>query len=425
VIAFAPGGRTWLGAICLSRVGSYMVYIAYAATLPVLQHEWRLSGTAAGSIASVFQVAYAISLMGCSALADRVGARRVFLVGSVTTAVIAALFAALARDYWSGLVLYTLLALTLGSTYTTGILLVAEHVPVDRRGRAMGAYLAGHSLGLALALMLAGAAIPRGGYVLAFWLLALGAIAGGGLAWIAMHSTGNAVPPRATHQRFAGEVLRNRPAMLVIAGYIFHSWELLGMWAWTPAFLAACFVAAGAGLTRGAGLGAYVTSLFHLTGMLAALVAGVFADRFGRTPVILVMAAVSAGCSLVFGWLIGASLALVVGVGLLYGFAALGDSPIYSTALTEVVAPAYRGSALALRSLLGYGAGAIAPLLFGVILDWQGTRNAGAWGWAFVSLGAAGLGAVLSAVLLYRTTEARVLHRGAAHRESVLAHSPR
>lgn len=423
--ALAPGGRTWLGAICLSRVGSYMVYIAYAATLPVLQHEWHLSGTAAGSIASVFQVAYAISLMGCSALADRVGARRVFIVGSVTTAVIAALFAALARDYWSGLVLYTLLALTLGSTYTTGILLVAEHVPVDRRGRAMGAYLAGHSLGLALALMLAGAAIPRGGYVLAFWLLALGAIAGGGLAWIAMHSTGNAVPPRATHQRFAGEVLRNRPAMLVIAGYIFHSWELLGMWAWTPAFLAACFVATGAELTRGAGLGAYVTSLFHLTGMLAALVAGVFADRFGRTPVILVMAAVSAGCSLVFGWLIGASLALVVGVGLLYGFAALGDSPIYSTALTEVVAPAYRGSALALRSLLGYGAGAIAPLLFGVILDWQGARNAGAWGWAFVSLGAAGLGAVLSAVLLYRTTEARVLHRGAAHRESVLAHSPR
>ena len=52
-------------------------------------------------------------------------------------------------------------------------------------------------------------------------------------------------------------------------------------------------------------------------------------------------------------------------MGLLYGFAALGDSPIYSTAITEVVAPAYRGAALALRSLLGYGAGAAAPLVFG------------------------------------------------------------
>ena len=417
----APGRRGWLLAICVSRVGAYMVYIAYAATLPVLQREWNLSGTAAGSIASAFQVAYAVSLMGCSALADRVGARRVFLVGSVASAVVSIAFAALARDYWSGLGLYTLLALALGGTYTTGILLVAENVPVERRGRAMGTYLAGHSLGLALALVLAGAAIPRGGYVVAFWLLASGPVVGGVLAWLAVRSTANVVTPRAGGQRFGGEVLRNRPAMLVIAGYTFHSYELLGMWAWTPAFLAACFVATGSELTRGAGLGAYMTSLFHVTGMIASLLAGVFADRFGRTSVILVMATVSAACSLVFGWLIGASLAVVVGVGLVYGFAALGDSPIYSTAITEVVAPAYRGSALALRSLLGYGAGAVAPLLFGAILDWYGARNAGAWGWAFVSLGIAGVGAVAAVVLLRWTPEASALHRGSATRSPAVS----
>src|SRR5262245_39872919 len=155
-----------------------MVYIAYAATLPVLQREWQLSGTAAGSIASAFQIAYAISLMGCSALADRVGARRVFLIGTVSSAMASLAFAAFARDYWSGLGLYTLLALTLGGTYTTGILLVAENVPTERRGWAMGTYLAGHSLGLALALLVAGAAIPRGGYVLTFWLLAFGPVVG-------------------------------------------------------------------------------------------------------------------------------------------------------------------------------------------------------------------------------------------------------
>lgn len=386
-----------------------MVYIAYAATLPVLQREWSLSGTAAGSIAAAFQVAYAVSLMGCSALADRVGACRVFLVGTVASTVVSIAFATFARDYWSGLGLYTLLAVALGGTYTTGILLLAENIPVERRGRAMGTYLAGHSLGLAVALILAGMAIPRGGYVLAFWWLASGPVVGGVFAWIAVRSTANVVPPRVGGQRFGGEVLKNRPAMLVIAGYTFHSWELLGMWAWTPAFLAACFVAAGSDLTRGAGLGAYMTSLFHVTGMIAALMAGVLADRFGRTPVILAMATISAACSLVFGWLIGTSLALIVGLGLLYGFAALGDSPIYSTAITEVVAPAYRGSALALRSLLGYGAGAAAPLLFGAILDWYGIKNAGAWGWAFVSLGIAGMGAVASAVLLYRTREAVAL----------------
>jgi MFS family permease len=264
---------------------------------------------------------------------------------------------------------------------------------------------------LALALLVAGTAIPRGGYVLTFWLLAFGPVVGGALAWFAVQSTTNVVTTRDRGQRFGGEVLKNRPAMLVIAGYTMHSWELLGMWAWTPAFLAACFVATGSELTRGAGLGAYLTSLLHLTGMAASLLAGLFADRFGRTPVILAMATVSAGCSFVFGWLIGTSLAVVVGVGLLYSFAALGDSPIYSTAITEVVAPAYRGAALALRSLLGYGAGAVAPLLFGAILDWYGVDHAGAWGWAFVSLGIAGAGAVASAVLLYLTPEAAPLHR--------------
>jgi len=416
-----PGGGGWLLAICLSRVGAYMVYIAYAATLPVLQREWHLSGTAAGSIASAFQIAYAVSLMGCSALADRVGARRVFLAGTLVSAIVSIAFAALARDYWSGLTLYTLLALSLGGTYTTGILLVAENVPVERRGRAMGRYLAGHSLGLAVGLVLAGAAIPRGGYVAAFWLLACGPLVGGLFAWLAMDSTENVLNQRTQGQRFGGAVLRNRRAMLVIAGYTFHSWELLGMWAWTPAFLAACFVAAGSGLSQGAGLGAYTTALSHVTGMIASLLAGVCADRFGRTPVILVMAAISTLCSLVFGWLIGMSLALVVAVGLLYGFAALGDSPVYSTAITEIVEPAYRGSALALRSLLGYGAGALAPLLFGAILDWIGVRQAGAWGWAFVSLGIAGAGAVASVALLHRLPEAADLRRGTARAPALSA----
>src|SRR5262245_47870618 len=57
-----------------------------------------------------------------------------------------------------------------------------------------------------------------------------------------------------------------------------------------PAFLAACFVAGGSDLTRGAGLGAYVSALLHATAIGVSLVAGMFADRFGRTSVMLAMA---------------------------------------------------------------------------------------------------------------------------------------
>ncbi|OGT96228.1 MAG: hypothetical protein A3I79_02495 [Gemmatimonadetes bacterium RIFCSPLOWO2_02_FULL_71_11] len=411
---FVPGNDAWLVVFCASRVGTFMVYVTYAAALPVLQREWQMSATGAGSIASSFQIAYALSLVACSELADRVGARRVFLWSTAASAAGAMLFAAFARDYWSGLLLYTLLALTLGGTYTTGILLVAENVPVARRGRAMGFLLAGHSLALALALALTGIAIPRGGYPLAFLLTGLGPVAGGLLTWIVLRDTPERVSVREAGERFTGAVLRNRPAMLVIAGYVWHSWEVLGMWAWTPAFLAACFVVAGSGLTQAAGLGSYMSALFHLTGMAASLVAGVIADRIGRTPVILAMATLSTVCSFAFGWMIGGPVWAVVAVGLVYGFSALGDSPIYSAAITEVVAPAYRGAALALRSLAGYGAGAIAPLVFGAMLDVRAGApdGGGGWGWAFGTLGVAGALAVVCAVVLHRLPEARALTVG-------------
>jgi MFS family permease len=97
-------------------------------------------------------------------------------------------------------------------------------------------------------------------------------------------------------------------------------------------------------------------------------------------------------------------MALLLAVGAVYAFTALGDSPVLSTAFTEAVPPAYLGAGLALRSLLGFGAGAVAPLAFGAVLD--ATNPAGvtptAWGWAFVTLGLGGLGATWAALGLAR-----------------------
>jgi len=78
------------------------------------------------------------------------------------------------------------------------------------------------------------------------------------------------------------------------------------------------------------------------------------------------------------------------GVGALYAFTAIGDSPILSSTLTQVVSPPSLGAALGFRSLLGFGAGASAPLAFGMVLDYvnalAGTRIA--WdghSWCLVS----------------------------------------
>ena len=106
--------------------------------------------------------------------------------------------------------------------------------------------------------------------------------------------------------------------------------------------------------------------------------------------------------SLVIGWSTALPTIFVVMLAFLYGFAALGDSGVLSTAMADSVPAGQLGRLLALRSILGFGTGALSPLVFGWILDL--TNPPGAlptqWGWAFAMLGAGGVLATVSAAAL-------------------------
>lgn len=388
----------WLAGICLARLGASTPYLAYAGVLPLLQVEWRMSATAAGSIASAFQLGYAVSLVVLSALADRVGARGVFLWSAGATAVATALIPLLAAGYPTGLVLFTLLALVNGGTYTPGLMLLAERFPPERRGHAIGWFLAFASLGYAVSLTVTGLLVRVVGWRGAFWVLTLGPAVGTLVAIPTLRRAGpgSAVASGVGPLSLAEGFFRNRAALLMMTGYTFHSWEVLGMWAWTPAFLTAALARGGRELASATGLGANLAAVFHVMGLVATGSGGWLSDRWGRTTVILVMLTISGVCSFTFGWLVAAPVLLVMAVGVIYAFSAIGDSPVFSTGFTEVVDARILGSAFAVRSLAGFGAGALASLTFGSVLDL--TNPAGSrpgypvWGWAFSVLG---VGAVL------------------------------
>jgi MFS family permease len=391
----------WLAGISGSRVCNGLVFMTYAAVLPVLQQEWHMSAVQAGSIASGFQLGYAVSLVVFSSIADRISARKVYLWSLFASGISSFAFALMARDFFSGLILYTLVGVSLGGTYTTGVMIIADQYVPTSRGMAVGFFIASTSCGYALSLAMSGIALPMGGYRLSFFFTCLGPMLGWLVAWITLRHTVVSVPERRAGQKFTREVLGNRRAMLLIWGYSFHNWELQGMWSWTPAFMTACMAAAGASGVKAAGSGANIVALFHVMGLMASLSMGTLSDRFARGKVMLALAIVSVICSFTFGWTLGLPLFVIVGVGAIYALSSLGDSPVLSAALTEVMEPAYLGTALGLRSLLGFGAAAIGPLAFGAILDWSnpvanGQRLYVTWGWAFSVLGIGGLGAVWS-----------------------------
>lgn len=388
--------------------------MAFPTVLAAVQPAWGLSNQAAGSISAASQAGTALSLVVLSAMADYWGPRAVFLVSSVIAAAVALVLPLLAQGHASAFVLFFVMAVVVAGSYTPGVMLIAARFPPDRRGSAVGWFLASSSVGYVLALAVGGWVVAHAGWRAALWALAAGpllclALSIGLFAGRARREAVAAAPRFSLDTGLGG----NRAGQFMVAGYVFHSWELLGMWAWTPAFMAAVLLAHGASSEQSAGLGAGLSAIFHVMGIVAGSMGGWLSDRWGRTAVIALMMAVSTASSCTFGWLLEGPLLLVAVVGCVYGFSALGDSPVYSTALTETVPPARLGSALAVRSLLGFGAGAISPWVFGVMLDRLGGAGAtSAWGWAFSMLGVGGALGLVTALWLRRRPESRLLAGG-------------
>jgi len=385
----------WLIGICIGRIFMYMSFMVYAACLPLLKNEWGMSATQAGSIASGFSICYAASLAVASWLADHFGARRIFVLSAVTSVATSLLFGFFARDYWSTLLFYSLIGVTQGGVYTPGIVLMAERFPVVRRGSAVGWFIASTSLGFASSLAVSGLLIALGGYTFAFLGTGILPSAGALILWITLRRTPNIV-----HDRSAGisltAVLKNeRNVRSLMAGYAWHCWELLGMWAWVPAFLAASLVYSGTASIQSAELAAYCVAAMHIVGAVASPTMGHLSDLLGRRAVLTGLGAAGALFSMIFGWLIASPLPILVGLMLIYGFVVIGDSPVLSAAMTEAVAPNRLGSVLAIRSLLGFGAGAVSPVAFGLVLDCLrfGDHVASAWGPAFMVFAIGGFGA--------------------------------
>ena len=380
--------------------------MAYSAVLPLTQAQWGLSAKEAGLIQSGFHLGYLTSLFIVGFVADHYGARRAYITTGVAACASPWAFVLFADGFWSAFWLHALTGLCQGGTYTPALALINDNVERTQRGRAMGYLIAGSSAGYAICLGIAGIALQFTG-----WRGALAVVACLPLvSWItgvlALRDTPNVV-----HARPAGESLlaalpavwSNRRGMLSIWGYTFHNWELLGIWAWLPAFLTAALLLHGIPSGNAATLALTFSAFTYMANIAGSILGGTLADRWGRTQTILLWSCVSLAISFSIGWLIALPVAVLVTLACIYNLAGIADSSTHSTVLAESVPPHYLGVAYAVRSVVGFGAGVVSPFVFGWALDLAGggkiSTDAFAWGIAWATLG---LGALLGPVATWK-----------------------
>jgi MFS family permease len=175
-------------------------------------------------------------------------------------------------------------------------------------------------------------------------------------------------------------------------------WELYAMWAWLPTFLLASFVA------RGLPPASASLAAFAVIGVggLGCLLAGVWADRFGRTTVTIIALAASGACALAVGWLFRGPPVILLVACLVWGFAVVADSAQFSACVSELCPPELTGTALTLQTSLGFLLTLVSIRLL------PGIAALAGWGWAFSVLALGPAAGIIGMAMLRRSP-------GAAH----------
>ena len=394
-LAPGPPSSVNMPMLVLARACTTAVFMTYPACLSWLMDAWQMTATRAGLVQGAFTASFAVSLLVVSFLCDRFGAKSVFTWAAISCAASALLFAAFARSFESALVCMALLGLAQGATYTPTIMLASTNAPPNRRASAVGWILAGMSAGYVMSILIANAMLAAADYRLSFAVTAGVAVAGSALSIAATRNARDQVaqmdPTMASDDR-----PWKHQARLLTLGYIGHTWELFGAWAWIPAFLTASLLSQGR--MTGIEVGIWTAVTLHVSGFFGSFLSGYAADYFGAKPVLVTFALVGAACSLGVGWLGEFNVALLLALVFIYGFAIIGDSSVLSSAMTEAVPASQLGRAPGLRSIFGVGAGSVSPIAFGLALDT--TPASVSWGLAFCTLAIGGALAFACAIAL-------------------------
>jgi MFS family permease len=340
-----------LALIALTELLGMSVWFSASAVIPALAKTWALGPSGQAWLTMSVQLGFVAGALVSAVfnLSDLMPAGRLFalsslLAGSATLAIPlsgAGLGSALALRFATGLFL--------AGVYPVGMKITATWTREDR-GFGVGLLVGALTLGSAAPHLFKALGRPGGQWRPVLVISGALAVLGGLLAAAFVREGPNRTAVPRFDWKYVGSIWRDRPVVLANLGYFGHMWELYAAWTWVPVFLVASFRQAGLD-DRLAALAGFA---FVGAGAAGSLVAGRIADRLGRTAVTSAAMAVSGVCSLVAGFLFGASPWLLTALVLVWGFAVVADSAQFSAGVSELAPDDRIGTALTLQTSLGF-----------------------------------------------------------------------
>jgi MFS family permease len=338
-------------ALATAELLGLTLWFSASAITPALVGEWHLNEGLAAWLTMSVQLGFVVGtlLSALFNLPDILNARYLFATCAFLGALANAAIGLFVGGIDLALALRFLTGVFLAGVYPPGMKIMATWFKEDR-GMAIGVLVGALTLGSAAPHLLKVLGGPD-------WreLMLVASLCSGVAGLICLflvvdgpyHTTGARFD-----WKFIGRALSDRGVRLANFGYLGHQWELYAVWTWISLFLYESFKISG--LVSATSAAALCSFAVIGIGGLGCVVAGVLADRYGRTLVTIVSMGISGTCCLLVGPLFGGDPLLLIGLCLIWGFAIVADSAQFSTSITELSEPAYVGTALTLQTCLGF-----------------------------------------------------------------------
>jgi MFS family permease len=397
----APSRWRTLVLLAFAELLGMSLWFSGSAVVPALSKEWHLSTGAASWLTLSVQLGFVAGtlLSALLNLPDIISPRHLFTLTAIAAAISNAAFGLLAHDAAVGIPLRFLTGMFLAGVYPPAMKILASWFR-HGRGLALGVLVGALTLGKATPYLVNGVGSQNWRYNVMF--VSLLALAGGLVVLFFVGDGPYALPAARFDWKQAGKVFSSRPMRLANLGYFGHMWELYAMWTWIP-----FMIRASLSLRKSDPSLAEVASFLVIgCGAAGCVIAGLVADRVGRTIVTSAAMAISGSCCLFIGLLFGANPILLLIVAAIWGASVVADSAQFSACVTELGDPRYIGTALTMQTCLGFLLTVISIELIPRFVDLVG------WRYAFVILAPGPLFGVISMLRLRQLPEAAKIAQG-------------
>lgn len=376
-------------------------WFSATSVVPELRAAWNLTNTHASWLTNGVQIGFVVGALFASLfnLPDIMRLNRL-MAGASACAAVANSFLLLEPGLAGAFACRFATGMALAGVYPSAVKLVATWF-LGSRGLALGAVVGALTLGSSLPHLFRAFAAQLN------WQLVIGFSSLAGLAasfsFLLFAREGPFPFGRALfNPRQIGVVLRDRNLLLVNIGYLGHMWELYAMWTWLLIFV------------RSAMDGAFSVSVASLItfaaigfGFIGCVAGGLLSDRFGRCATTAGFMIVSAVCAALIGFAFDGPAWLIVLIVIVWGTTIIGDSPIFSAAVTELADNNFVGTALSLQMGLGF-----ALTVFVIWLMPQIADLLESWKWVFLILAPGPLVGAWAMLRLRQSAASLVLANG-------------